>query len=196
MPHSNDAPSLTSDQLVLLATHFAVASDIRSLISLATAHAGIISSTALLRILLTYLPETLPPEQYTHLIAALSNNNLSALDDHDATTLDVSSVSGLSPGKAKARVRKLQLLSLAHPLFEDEPLSETEHFVIHRAHRIDAGPGLLDSIPSLVNPFLDTYPELRTWFVSNVLPLLRYEYEYYPGNDRSLGLEEVENAHG
>jgi hypothetical protein len=89
----------------------------------------------------------------------------------------------------------LHLLPLAHDKFPPSEYPEpVVQFVIHRAHRIDEETGLLNYIRQLAGPFFDEYPSLRIWFISCVLPLLRLEYEYYPKDERSCTLEEVELA--
>src|SRR5690349_4528130 len=59
-PTTTMALLLSPAKLVLLAVHCAVAGDVDSLTTLAARHGTVLRKDLLLRILLTYLPETVP----------------------------------------------------------------------------------------------------------------------------------------
>ena len=190
---------LSADHCVLLAATYASEANLDALRILLSTRADAFKPELALQILLTYLPETVDPALYTPLVARIAGVQ-GATDDAIATpsttTLDTSSVKELSDGKAHRRVQKLHLLPLDHASHLAALCDDlTARFLIHRAHRI-ADAGILTFVPQLLDPFLDHRPFLKTWFVSNVLPLLRFGYEYYPNEESNLSLDQLENAAG
>ena len=184
---------LTEHHILLLAAHYATEADIPSLRALVDTHPGLLPSELLLRCILTYVPETIDPERYVGLVRDIADGNLPRPDQSEA--LDTTSVQHLSAKRAQKRARELHLLPLVHHNFPASEYPEpVVQFVIHRAHRIDEETGLLTYLRQLAGPFVDKYPSLRVWFISCVLPLLRLEYDYYPRDERSYSLEQVELA--
>ena len=169
---------LSPAKLVLLAVHFAVKSDVESLTSLASRHSTILRKDLLLRIILTYLPETVQSNEYVALIEQLEAGEFSETGAHD---VDCTPVADLTDEDAAKKVRKLRLTPLAVP---DVPLEPSEDatvlFLLQRAYKVDEEAGLLDELPALLTPFLDRSPYIRTLMVSTLLPLLRRNCEYYP----------------
>jgi hypothetical protein len=171
---------LSGPHCALLAVQYATASNITALRVLAALRPADLPLELTLSILLTYLPEDSEPPTHVELLHELATGSRDAGPDA-AIALDVSTVEGLSPALAKKRRKALELLPVAHPLYAAEDgLDVFSHFLIHRAHRIDAQAGLLELVPQLVVPFLAHSEFLRTWFISTALPLLRLSYKYYP----------------
>lgn len=152
----------------------------------------------LLRIILTYLPETLEPGEYYHLLVYLSGKD----DARPTTTSSVEprvSYDELNESEARERVKQLRLLPLLSPhynhsstdIVDADPFTK---FLIHRAHRIEAETGSLLLVSALVEPFLDHSACLRTWAISVLLPLLRLDYDYYQANEPTYSLEAFENS--
>ncbi|KAH7135239.1 Sec39 domain-containing protein [Dendryphion nanum] len=173
--------TLSGPHCVLLAAKYAAESNIAALRALTALKARDLELGLVLRILLTFLPESLEPSQYVEYLHELSTDpEASRLE---ASTPDLSSVENISNSQARKRSHKLHtsLQPLPHPLYEGEnDVDAFTHFLIHRSHRIDAETGQLDLVPQLVVPFLHHSDYLRTWFISTALPLLRLGYEYYP----------------
>ncbi|KAL2263487.1 hypothetical protein VTK26DRAFT_6603 [Humicola hyalothermophila] len=172
------ALSLSPAKLLLLAVHFAVKADVASLSTLAAHHGSVLRKDLLLRILLTYLPETLPSTQYTDFIRQLESGSFP-----DATTqeVDYSSVEGLTEDEAAKKVRRLRLLQLAlHEGSDEAEQDALTLFLARRSYKVDEEAGLLDELPALLLPFLDHSPCVRALLVSTILPLLRRNCEYYP----------------
>ncbi|KAI9721884.1 MAG: hypothetical protein M1828_004979 [Chrysothrix sp. TS-e1954] len=190
--------ALSPAQTILLATSLASESDISGLWNLVRLNQGLLVPELVLRILLSYLPETLEPSSYTSFLTELLSPKLSDLNP-DAF-IDCSSVSHLSKDEAHEALHKQRLLHLRPSgtnirSLRDAPDDIVVQFLIHRAHRIDIETGAQTLLPSLLTPFLDISIYLRTWFLSTVLPLLRFDYEYH--NDatrRSLASFEVLNG--
>ncbi|QDS73623.1 hypothetical protein FKW77_001978 [Venturia effusa] len=192
-----DVTELSKDHVILLAVQFASDSNIDAVEALLQQRKDIFDAELVLRILLTYLTETLDPILYTSFVAQVASNQLPNQQAQPQSTIDTAAVSRLSTSKAHKRVQSLHLLPLDHtscpPAVCDDLLTR---FLIHRAHRIDAETGVLNSIPQLVEPFLDEKPFLRTWFISTVLPLLRLGYEYYNDTNGVCSLDQIEWAEG
>lgn len=197
--------ALSAAKAVLLAVKLAAEADIESLTALAAQHRGTLRKGSLiLRILLTYLPETTRSRDYVPLVRRITSGELG--DETGGRSVDITAVQALSDDDAAKKVRRLHLLPLAWPGApvareededdEEEPLDDLTLFLVHRAHRVDEEAGLLSQVPELVLPFLnrttsrdgdeDRPPEaadfLRTWTVSVLLPLLRRNVEYYPSD--------------
>ncbi|KAK4169068.1 protein transport protein sec39 [Cladorrhinum sp. PSN259] len=169
------ATSLSPAKLILLAVHLAVNADIDSLTALAARHDNILRRDILLRILLTYLPETLQSSKYVDFIEHLEKGSF---PESNTQTIDCSSVEGLAEEDAAKKVRKLHLLPLkfaGRP--EDDSLTL---FLLRRSYKVDEEAGLLDELPNLLLPFIDHSPYVRTLLISTILPLLRRNCEYHP----------------
>jgi hypothetical protein len=171
---------LSAPHCFVLAVQYAAESNIASLRALTAIRNVEFDLETTLRIILSYLPEGVEPATYAAYLDELVNNNRT-LGDDAGDALDLASAGQLSNSQARKQRRKLEPLPLIHPLYRFESeLDSLTHFLIHRAHRIDAETGLLDLVPRLLVPFLNHSEYLRTWFISTVLPLLRLGYEYYP----------------
>ena len=146
----------------------------------------------ILRILLTYLPESLDLHAYQDLLVYLSGNitdrpiNPSLVDPRP-------SYDQLSDIEARERVRRLHLLPLIPPHLRRpgadiagvDPFTQ---FLIHRAHRIESETGSLPLVAQFVEPFLNHSDYLRTWAISGLLPLLRLDYNYYANKEPTYSL--------
>lgn len=167
-------------KLILLAVYLAAKADVDSLGLVTSLHPTALRRDLVLRILLTYLPETLPSERYVGLLEEVYAGEFA---DRDGMSVDYSLVNGLTTDEALKKVRKLRLLSLydieASHDFQDDPVAL---FLLRRAYRVDEEAGLLAQLPTLLAPFLHHNAELRTWVLSVLLPLLRRNYEYHPAH--------------
>ncbi|CAP73500.1 uncharacterized protein PODANS_2_8680 [Podospora anserina S mat+] len=170
--------SLSAAKLVLLAVHFAVQADIDSLAVLAARHDTVLRKDLVLRILLTYLPETLQSNKYVGFLEKIEKGTLSENTNHD---VDASSVETLAEGDATKRVRKLRLLPLT---FKDTPKEVGDDpitsFLVRRSYKVDEEAGLLAELPTLLLPFMNQSAYVRTLLISTILPLLRRNCEYHP----------------
>jgi hypothetical protein len=170
---------LSSAQCILLAVHYASEANIRALHSFTPLRLDVLSPELVLRIVLSYLPETTDPSLYTTYVREVATRIY--LEQHEPFDVDTSPVTSLSSEQAQKRVNKLSTADLSPPAFPPHaPNDLLTRFIIHRANRIDDETGLLALVPRLVEPFLDTNDYLRTWYISVVLPLLRLRYDYYP----------------
>ena len=149
-----------------------------------------------LRILLTFLPEGIEPGLYVDFLRELGdaqlNSNASVTPSFpELPDLDI------PEDEARVRVRRLRLTPLLNPKAQyDQETDPLTLFLLHQAHKIDSETGSLDLVCQLLEPFLYHSEVLRTWMLSNILPLLRLEYEYYPQAEISQSLEEFERLDG
>lgn len=182
-------------KLVLLAVHFATVADIDGLAYIIGQHGVILRPELLLRIILTYLPETLSPAVYVPLIQAIASSESPSQTNPDCQ-LDTSSVQSITEEQASRKVKKLHLLCLKNtevPLTLAHEADQLTSFLLLRAYRMDEEAGMLQQVPDLVTPFLQHSQELHTWMISTVLPLVRRNYEYYPQRPIRYSLLEFQN---
>jgi hypothetical protein len=196
-PELKHVTQLSKDHAVLLAVQFAADSNVDAVQALVLERNDLLDPELVLRILLTYLTETLDPILYTSFVAQVASNRYQNVQSQSQATIDITAVNQLSSSKARKKAESLHLLPLDHsscpPAVCDDLLTR---FLIHRAHRIDVETGVLNSLPQLIDPFLDEKPFLKTWYISNVLPLLRFGYEYYDDNNGVYSLDQMEWADG
>lgn len=148
------------------------------------------------RILLTYLPEGTDPEFYIGFLKELSTLGVGGLGE-DTPSFNPVPGQDLSEEEARQRVRRLRLAPLADPrLHCGESTDPLTLFLLHQAHKIDAETGSLGLVAQLLEPFVDHSEILRNWMISNLLPLLRLDYEYYPDTGSSPSLIDFENLEG
>lgn len=189
---------LTQAQCILLTVHYASSSNIKALHSFTPNRLDVLDPELVLRILLAYLPESLEPKEYTKYAEEVASRLY--LDyEREEVEVDISPVKDLTPEQAQKRVRKLHLPDIRPPAFPPHaPDDLLTRFLCHRSYRIDEQTGLVNLIPQLVEPFLDRNEFLRTWYISVVLPVLRLQFEYYPGEEtaQAIGLREFERLEG
>ena len=182
--------SLSPAKALLLAVQLATKSDISTLRTLVSKYQKTLRGDLVLRVLLTYLPESLEASEYVVFIQDLLAGNIA--EDPDSP-IDPSALEEVSELAASKRVRKLHLLPLLWPNApEDAPAEHLVQFLIHRSLRIDENTGLITLLPELLVPFLHHSSYLRTWTISTVLPLLRLNYKYHPQNGANISIPTFE----
>ncbi|KAJ5364185.1 uncharacterized protein N7496_009898 [Penicillium cataractarum] len=182
---------LSDAHAILLATQSCTTGDVTGLPALQAHYPHCFPLERLLRIVLTYLPESTEPSTYVSVLQQLTENSPSVSGDCD---IDISAVKDLSEAVARKRVRRLRLRPLKREDEEEEvesadPLTQ---FLIHRAYLIDTETALQPLILGLLLPFYEERPIIRTWLISSLLPALRLNYEYYPNRDETISLETLE----
>ncbi|KAJ5587032.1 uncharacterized protein N7459_002797 [Penicillium hispanicum] len=183
---------LSDAHAILLATHLCAGGDVVALPTLQAHYPQCFPLERLLRIILTFLPESAEPTSYVPVLQVLASDSPVQLPPRD---IDTSVVKDLSESEARKRVRKLRLQPLKREDEEEDvgssdPLTQ---FLIHRAHLIDSETALQPLILDLVLPFYEHQPFIRTWLISSLLPALRLNYEYYPDREDTLSLETLES---
>ncbi|KAJ5279084.1 hypothetical protein N7478_004456 [Penicillium angulare] len=182
---------LSDAHAILLATHLCTSGDITDLPVLRAQYPHCFPLERLLRIILTFLPESIEPSQYVDTLQQLTSESNNADQDRE---IDTSAVKDFTELEARKRVRKLRLRPLKQDGEEEEGVSDPlTQFIIHRAHLIDTETSLQPLVLDLLHPFYNQQPALRTWLISSLLPALRLNYEYYPNRDETLSLEILES---
>ncbi|KAI6379782.1 hypothetical protein MCOR25_001913 [Pyricularia grisea] len=186
----------SAPHIVLLAAHLAAKADIAAISYLASLHGQILRKELLLRIILTYLPETVRSAEYVDLVAQIESGQYPSPDDPDRSPVefDAPHIEELSDEQAVKKAKKLHLLKLSweNAPAEVDPEDHLSLFLLRRAYRVDEEAGLLNELPWLFAPFIDHSPYLRTWFISVLTPLLRRNCEYYPGDPVPQTIAEFE----
>jgi hypothetical protein len=182
---------LSDAHAILLATHICTTGVVTDLPALQAHYPHCFPLERLLRIILTYLPESTEPSTYVPVLQQLSEDCPSGFGDRD---IDISAVKNLSEAVARKRVRRLRLRPLKRE-DEEEEVEAADHltqFLVHRAYLIDTETALQPLILGLLQPFYEQRPIIRTWLISSLLPALRLNYEYYPNRDETISLETLE----
>ncbi|KAI1949820.1 hypothetical protein LOZ07_003487 [Ophidiomyces ophidiicola] len=186
-----DLSGFSDAHFLLLAVQLCTDGDISQLPDLLQRCRNPPSLEPVLRIILTFLPESVEPSRYIPVLNLLSNTTSNASEDLE---IDTSAIADLSETEARKQVRRLRLLPLQYPGHPDEleagPLTR---FLIHRAYRIDNEFGVQTFLLDLLSPFCETSDLLRSWVISTILPLVRFNYEYHPDKDGIISLELLES---
>ena len=187
--------NLTEAQVILLAIHLTSDANIESLYDLWAQRTDVLKIDLVYRILLSFLPESEAPQKYTPLLKALNSRSSGCVPLGDS--IDIAIAADLSPSDAHRQVRELHLKRLRNPGADGstEQVALTS-FLIQRAYQIDAATNDLQTILHLIEPFVDQSACLRKWLISNLLPLLRLDYEYYPDARPALSLNDLAQLTG
>lgn len=189
MPKMNR--ELSPAKVLLLAAHMAATSDIAKLAILAFQNAYILRQEILLRILLTYLPETVEPCAYTQFLHDISDGQLRAPADFK---IDTSSVDILNDETATKKAKKLCLLPLCSENASKYPHGDLlSSFLFQRTYRVNSELGVVSQLPDLLEPFLEHDPTIKHWVASTVLPFVRRNRENHKRNGSGYTLSEFEN---
>lgn len=188
----SDSDRLSTARAILLAVELCVRGNVDALPQLQWRYPTSLSTERLLRIILTFVPESTPPSQYTPILQALVDGENAEVN---TAPLDITPVKDIPEQIARKRVQRLRLLPLRHPEahLTADPADLLTQFLIHRAHLIDSYTGLQSLILELLLPFYERSEILRAWLLSRLLPLLRTNYEYYPERDQKLSLDMLES---
>ncbi|KAK4554809.1 hypothetical protein LTR86_007957 [Recurvomyces mirabilis] len=192
------AKELSKAKCILLAVHFASAANVKALHSFTPTRSDVLDPELILRIILTYLPESLDPKEYVKYVEEVGTRLYLDIQ-REEVELDITPVQDIPEEQAQKQVKKLKLLDTSSPTFPPHaPNDLLTRFLCHRAYRIDLETGLLSYIPPLIEPFLPRNEYLKTWYISVVLPIVRLEVEYY-GNESDtpqIGLKEFSELEG
>jgi protein transport protein SEC39 len=188
-----DVQSLSAAQAVILATELCSKADFQSFEALQNQRPDVLGAELCCRILLTFLSGNEDPENYVLLLKQLRGN----VADSSTRNIDISGVDELSEADARRTIKQIRLERLK-PIDSENPdiHDVVARFVIQQACRIDAETGDLPAILHLVEPFIDGVEPLRRWLISNLLPLLRLDYEYYSDGASGLSLAAIKNLAG
>ena len=184
----------SSAQIILEAVRLSTDADIHALRRLTACYPHTLGLELILRLLLSYLPESTQPRQYIGLLQDLRGANISAIDE---PALSDWVKDDTSEEDTRRQVRTLHLLPLSDPFpLDAAPLDTFTRFLLLRARQIEAETGSLLLVQELIEPFLDHSEYLRTWAISIILPLLRLDYEYHSNRVPPCSLDSFEKLQG
>lgn len=182
-------------QIILAAVRLASNADIPALRQLFE-WPGALKLELTLIILLTFLPESTEPGLYVDLLRELADSHSNPGGQVTPSFPELPELD-ISEDEARVRVRRLRMTPLLNPNAQyDQETDSLTLFLLHQAHKIDSETGSLDLVCQLLEPFFNHSEVLCTWMVSNLLPLLRLDYEYYPQSGASHSLEDFERLDG
>lgn len=177
---------LSAAKAILLVAHLAAAADIDGLAYFAAQDLPqadeVLRHATFLRILLTYLPATVPTSDYVSFVKEISDDN--GITDEGAPRDFETFAADLTEEEAARKVRKLRLKKLEWPdaPADANPPGTTALFLVQRAYYVDEHGGALYDLPDLIVPFLDEEPALQAWVISVLLPFVRRHSQYHVGD--------------
>ena len=187
------SPYISRARVALEAVRHASSADIPALRQLVATRPDALKLETVLRILLTYLPVGTEPDLYIDFLRDLPTISSQPSRHHSPHPV-AGQEQELPDDKAQNQIRRLHLASLADALGrENQAADPLTKFLLCRANSINTEIGSLELVAKLLEPFIDHSGILRTWMISNLLPLLRLDYEYYP-HSSSNTLADLENA--
>ncbi|KAL9594018.1 MAG: hypothetical protein Q9219_007263 [cf. Caloplaca sp. 3 TL-2023] len=187
--------SVTRARIILETVHLTSIPELPTLHQLIAREPETLQPELVLRIILTFLPESTEPNLYTELIRQLARGAVYA--PQQSTIRPIQPSQPISDDEARRQVRQLHLLPLAQEQDLHAGCSDIlSLFLIHRCRRVDVETGNLSQIQELLEPFLDRDPYLRDWMISTVLPLRRLDYEYYPQPEDTYTIATLEKLDG
>jgi protein transport protein SEC39 len=189
-----DLQSLSAAHIIVLATELCSRADFEGFQALQHLRPDVLGAEICCRILLTVVSENEHPDQYVPLLKQLRGT---PVGDISAKTIEVSSVEELSEEDVRRRIRYMRLERLKSVNLDELGADDiVARFVIQQAYKVDAETGDLPAILQLVEPFVDGAQPLRRWLISNLLPLLRLDYEYYSEGSSGIPLAAFQDLEG
>ncbi|KIW73223.1 hypothetical protein PV04_01357 [Phialophora macrospora] len=105
------------------------------------------------------------------------------------------SISGLSRSEALRRCRILNLRSIPeHTSIHTQ--SDLANFVIEWAKGLEQLDGAIQPPAEFVEQFIEDDADLRLWYETYLVPLLRLQYDFYPDAYDVVNLESIEHLSG
>ena len=185
---------LSAAHIIVLATELCSTPDFESFQALQHQRPDVLGAELCCRILLTFVSGNEDPVQYLPLLKQFCGVTP---DNASTKTIDISVVEELSEAAARKRIQQMRLERLKPVISDDSGADDVlGRFLIQQAHRVDAETGNLPAIIQLVEPFIDRNEYLRRWLISNLLPLLRLDYEYYFEGGSGLTLAAIQDLAG
>lgn len=183
--------ALSPAKVLLSAVHAALNADIGSLAALAKVYASTLHHQLLLRIILTYLPESVKPAEYVGLLTQTADGRLL---NGDTVAVEDILVIDLTDDQAAKEARRLLLRPLscfdAPETFRNDPLGR---FLSLRARSMNHEAGMVGQLLDLLLPFVNHSTELHDWIVCTALPYIRRNSELRVGELPEYSLHQFES---
>ncbi|KIY00040.1 uncharacterized protein Z520_04678 [Fonsecaea multimorphosa CBS 102226] len=181
---------LTDAHIVLSAVQATSEGDLDSLSRIVRWQPEIFSNTFIYRLLLSFYPaETCGPSALVEFLQSLGNQINDAKGSE--TPSFEPSISNLTKNEALRRCRALRL----RPISAHGPIptrNELANVIIEWAKRLEQFHGSAQPAVEFVQNFVGQDSDLRLWYETYLVPVIRLQYEFYPDNEEVIGLQDIE----
>lgn len=178
---------LTPERTILLAAHLASEANISSLRTLLALQPAVLHPSLVLDLLLHFLPESTPPQSYAQLLKDIVYNRILDPTHQD---LDTSFVASITEASASRTLESLNFSSERNRSTEERDLLTP--WLHSRAQSIDRETGSISLIDELVSQFIESGPDLYSWYMGTISVLNRFIYQGGEIN-ATYNLQEFEN---
>ena len=187
---------LSSTKCIVIASSLACEPNLPSFRTLTESRPEIFDLELTLRILLTFLPETLEPRRCLDLIEELACHNAPHAP-REAAPVDLTPISLISENEAQRKLHCLRIQRLGpctNELAANTIESLVTRFITSRASKIMRETGSIILVVDSTTPFLPRSQDLRRWFNSAIIPLLRTQLDQYSQTTRPASRMEARNS--
>lgn len=190
----SNVKSLSEIQVILLAAHFISDVNVESLQVLAAERREVLTHDIIYHLLLALYPTD--EAARSALLALLQSirsdfDNVSQLD----ASVDTSSVARLSSAAVAREAAQIELPPYQRGAFTGSE-DHLSIFLVSWAHHVEANAGSLQDVLSILQPFAASNKDLRHWVQTYLQPLERLQYDFYPEDQSTLDLYQLEALSG
>lgn len=185
---------LTDVHVVLLAVQLTSDGELQELSKLVHLRRDVLLDTLLYRLLISFYPAEVPDQSsLVHFLRSLRDLT-NEPKRSDALKVDPS-ISTLPREDAVRQCRALKLRPIPqHAAINTE--SELANFVIEFAKRLETLSGAAGPPADFVEQFIEEDPDLRLWYETYLVPVVRLQYEFYPDVEDVIGVRDIEGISG
>ncbi|EXJ92449.1 hypothetical protein A1O3_01000 [Capronia epimyces CBS 606.96] len=194
--------TLTGAHIVLLAVQLASEGDLKGLQRVVRGRRDVLSDTLIYRLLLSFYPaEVSEQSDLVKFLKSLRNlppdsaDNAETDTDTDTDEKIDPSLSHLPKKEAFDQCRALRLRHIPEHASIDTN-STLANFIIEWAKGLELISGATQPPLHFVEQFLDDDEDLRLWYETYLVPVVRLQYEFYPENEKVVGVQELETLSG
>ncbi|KAL6240502.1 hypothetical protein RBB50_012614 [Rhinocladiella similis] len=181
---------LSDAHVLLLAVEQTSNGDLEALQALTQHFPNLLSRTITYRLVLSFYPVDSPDQGALVDFLKGLNGGSAHLDSSPSISVNPL-ILALSQNDAIRQCRTLRLQSLPEhaPQDSDNGLAS---FVIEWARRLEALGGTLQPLTAFVEQFVTLSPDLKLWYETNLVPILRLQYDFYPEAEDVVRLQDLE----
>ncbi|OAP59182.1 hypothetical protein AYL99_06480 [Fonsecaea erecta] len=181
---------LTDAHIVLSAVQATSEGELDSLLRIVRWRPDLFPNTFVYRLLLSFYPaETSESSALVKFLKSLGDRFNDARGS-ESPTLEPS-ISILTKNEALRRCRALSLRSISEH-GSTRTQSELANVVIAWAKRLEQFHGSAQPAGEFVQNFIGQDSDLRLWYETYLVPVIRLQYEFYPDSEDVIGLQDME----
>ena len=186
-PTMKGPKELTDAHIILLAIQATSEGDLDTLLKIVNLRRDVLPNILIYRLLLSFYPT----ESSGSAPAVTFLKALADASDHVGTLSLDPSISSLPPHEALRHCQTISLHSIPKhtSVHAQNGLAD---FVIEWAKRLERVDGITQPAAQFVEEFVEQDADLRLWYETYLVPLLRLQYEFYPDTDDVMTLERIE----